>query len=142
MGTESSSIDAQVEMAAMELVHRHSLDEVEGALVEAGLTPGFAAKVVLLVPSAFAAEHFGPRGISFPDEFLVGPPAALRTLRYDAELGYKEARCLARRWADEGRHSHVARILDWSAEAQAIDKAIDQGLTPTRMSTIHHGDTW
>jgi hypothetical protein len=30
-------------------------------------------------------------------------------------------------------------VLDWSAEADAIKKAKEQGLTPTRMSVIHYG---
>jgi hypothetical protein len=31
------------------------------------------------------------------------------------------------------------RVLDWSAEANGIKEAKSQGLTPSRMSAIHHG---
>ena len=142
MNSSTQPLSAFVEAAALELVHRHSLDEIEGVLVASGVTSELAAKAVLLIPSAFAASHYELEGISFPTEFSVGPPDALRILPYSSEPVYLEAKLLAERWRQEGRLSLVARVLDWSAEANAIKQARSEGLHPTRMSEVHHGESW
>lgn len=136
------TIASIVEMAASELVHRHDLDEIESALTASGVNPEVAAKAVLLIPSAFAAVHYQPEGIEFPLEFSVGPPEALRKLPYSSEPLHQEAKRLAMRWEQEGRHSLVLRVLDWSAEAKGIKQARSEGLHPTRMSEVHHGERW
>ncbi len=142
MDASSQVVTSTVEAAALELVHRHSLDEIEGVLSTSGVSPELAAKAVLLIPSAFAAAQFEPEGITFPAEFSVGPPSALRKLPYSDEPLYQEARRLAARWQQEGRQSFVARVLDWSAEANAIKQARAEGLHPSRMSEVHHGEWW
>lgn len=136
------NLESVVEAVAVELVHRHSLDEIETVLCNAGVPATLAARLVLLVPSAFAAAHFGPAGIEFPTHFLIGPQSAPKELPYAAEPGYNEAKTLAQRWAAEGRHSMLARVLDWSAEANAIKEARAKGLTPSCMSSVHHGEVW
>lgn len=75
-------IFATVEVAALELVHRHNLDEIEQVLIDSGVAPATAVKAVMLIPSAFAAVNYEPEGIAFPAEFSVGPPDALRRLPY------------------------------------------------------------
>lgn len=134
-----AGMDAWVEQAAVELIHRHSLDEIESVLVEAGATPDLALKLVLLIPSAFAREHYASEGIEFPDTFLVGPSGNYSQQLYASEPIYVSARELARRWLSESRPSLVARVIDWSAEANSIEQARAQGLTPTRLSAVHHG---
>ncbi|RVT47218.1 hypothetical protein ENE75_24360 [Rubrivivax albus] len=129
-------------MAALELVHRHDLDEIEDVLRSAGVRDDLVWKLTLLIPSAFAAARYEPEGIEFPTHFQVGSKSELRSLPYSGEAAYVEARKLADRWIAEGRHSFVSRILDWSAEAKGINQAIEQGLTPTRMASVHHGDVW
>jgi hypothetical protein len=98
--------------------------------------------LVLLIPSAFAAAHYEPQGILFPQQFLVGPSGDRRELDYALEPGYREARRLAEQWALQEKHSFVARVLDWSAEASAIKEAKARGLTPSKLSCVHHGDQW
>ena len=142
MNCDRMNVVATVEMAALELLHRHSLDEIEQVLVNQGVSPIFAVKLVLLIPSAFAAVHFDPEGIEFPQEFQVGPPENLRTLLYAEEPAYVEAKHLAQRWLAEQRPSLVLRVLDWSAEANAIKEARSKGLTPSRLSSVHHGVEW
>jgi hypothetical protein len=139
--TEGPGLQAVVEDAALELVHKHSLDEIEATLVSRGLTTESAERLVLLIPSAFACEYFEPSGIEFPNHFLVGPPGNYTERPYDAEPFYGVARELARRWMSESRLSLVMRVLDWSAEANGIKQAKAQGLTPSRMSAVHHGFT-
>lgn len=140
--TPERSLESLVEEAALELVHRHSLDEIEAVLRESGVSASLAAKLVLLLPSAFAAFYYGSEGIEFPTHFLIGPEHDLRELPYAEEPAYSEAMALAQRWQEEGRPSLIQRILDWSAEANAIKEAREKGLTPTRMSYVHHGETW
>jgi len=137
--SERTNADTLVEAAAVELVHRHSLDEIEATLVSRGATPRDAERLVLLIPSAFAREYFERDGIAFPDHFLIGPSGKYVERPYTAEPFYRSARELARRWIAESRNSLVMRILDWSAEANAIKQAREQGLTPSHMSAIHHG---
>ena len=139
MIVSEANTDAWVERAALELVHRHNLDEIESLLVQAGATPELSLKLVLLIPSAFAREHFSPEGIAFPDTFLVGPSGSYSERPYSSEPIYSSARALARRWLSESRPSLVARVIDWSAEANAIKQAREQGLTPTHLSAVHHG---
>jgi hypothetical protein len=142
MAQSSSHIATVVEKAAIELVHRHSLDEIELVLRNADVPSELAAKLVLLIPSAFAAAHYEPQGIEFPTHFYVGPEHSMRQLPYASEPGYAEAKSLAQRWLSENRPSLVLRVLDWSAEATAIKEASAKGLTPTRMDSVHHGETW
>jgi hypothetical protein len=137
-----TSIEAIVERAALELVHRHSLDEIEAVLSAEGVPTPLAGRLVLLIPSAFAAAHYEPQGILFPQQFLVGPSGDRRELDYALEPGYREARRLAEQWALQEKHSFVARVLDWSAEASAIKEAKARGLTPSKLSCVHHGDQW
>jgi len=142
MNSPHRSIAEIVEAGAVELVHRNSLDEIERVLVEQGVLPSFAAKLVLLIPSAFAAVSYEPEGIEFPTVFQVGPPEHLQTLLYAEEPVYVEATRLATRWLKEEKPSLVARVLDWSAEANSIKEARSKGLTPTRLSSVHHGNEW
>ncbi len=128
-----------VEQAALELVHRHSLDEIEAILVQSGVSPSDALRLVLLIPSAFAREHFEPQGIGFSETFYVGEKGNYETRAYADEPIYEEARQLARHWIAESRQSLIMRVLDWSAEANALEEAKKQGKTPTRFSILHHG---
>jgi hypothetical protein len=139
MSTELTDVAAWVEMAALELVHRHSLDEIQALLASRGVPASVALKLVLLIPSAFAREHFEPQGIAFSDHFLVGPPGNYLTRPYAAEPIYSQARFLARRWVEESHPSLVMRVLDWSAEANAIKQAKEQGQAPREFSAVHHG---
>jgi hypothetical protein len=139
MKDNETNIDAWVERAALELVHRHSQDEIESILVQGGVSSAFALKLVLLIPSAFSREHFGPEGIVFPDTFLIGPSGKYSERPYSSEPIYVSARALARRWLSESRPSLVARVIDWSAEAKSIKQAREQGQTPQRVSAVHHG---
>ena len=136
------TIDEIVESVAMELVLKHDLDEIESSVVASGVDPGLSARLVLLIPSAFACEYYSKDGIEFPSVFLVGPPGQEQTRAYADEPGYLEARQLARTWQGEGRPSLISRVLDWSAEANGIKEARERGLTPSRMSSVHHGQTW
>jgi len=133
-------VETLVEHAALELVHKHNLDEIVDSLRSSGVTPETAQRLVLIIPSAFAHERFEPEGIEFPKHFLVGPSRASVERSNESEPFYAAARTLARRWMAETRPSLVARVLDWSAEADAIKKAREQGLTPTRMTFVHHHD--
>lgn len=139
--SDGIALQALVEDAALELVHKHSLDDIESALVSRGVTPQAAERLVLLIPSAFAREYFEPSGVEFPSHFLVGPAGCFTERSYDSEPFYGAARELARRWIAEARLSLVIRVLDWSAEANGIKEAKAKGLTPSRMSAIHHGFT-
>ena len=134
----TGTVDATVEEAAVELVHRHSLDEIEALLVSRGVAPTTALKLVLLIPSAFAREHFEPEGIEFASHFFVGPKGHYIEKPYAAEPIYESARRLAKRWMSS-KPSFVGRILDWSAEASSIKEAKEKGLTPSRMGIVHHG---
>jgi hypothetical protein len=136
----SFDLDALVEEAALELVHKHNLDEIVASLQSSGVTLDAARRLVLIVPSAFARERFEPEGIQFPDHFLVGPLGAAVERPNESEPFYATARKLARRWLAESGPSLVGRVLDWSAEADAIKKAHEQGLTPVRMGFVHHHD--
>src|SRR5882757_4613383 len=127
MKETETNTDTWVERAALELIHRHSLDEIESLLVQAGATSEFSLKLTLLIPSAFAREHFAPEGIAFPDTFLVGPSGDYSERPYSSEPIYSSARALARRWLSESRPSLVARVIDWSAEAKSIQQAREQG---------------
>jgi hypothetical protein len=137
--TDSPNLDAAVEDAALELVQRNDLGEIESILVANGATPAQVQKLMLLIPSAFAREHYEPQGIGFPDHFFEGPKDQLRERPYASEPIYECARRLARRWIAESRLTLVLRILDWSAEAKGIRQAKERGLTPTRTSAVHHG---
>ena len=139
MVLDAPTIAGLVETAALHLVHRHSLEEIEKLLIDDGVPARQAAKLVLLIPSAFAREHFEPDGIAFPDSFLVGDPDRPESRLYSTEPFYVEARRLARVWAAESRPSLVLRVLDWSAEAKSIKEAKARGLTPTRLAQVHHG---
>lgn len=139
---QALSIVALVESAALELIHRNDIDEVEIALIESGVSSALSAKLVQLVPSAFAAAFYEPRGVEFPQHFLVGPPGQERSVPYSSEPAYEEARRLALRWLSEGRPSLVERVLDWSAEAKGIEEATGRGLTPSRLSSISYGEQW
>ena len=133
-------LPALVEHAALELVHKHSLSEIEDSLATSGVTPEATQRLLALVPSAFARERFESEGIEFPNHFLVGPVGRSVERSYDSEPFYAAARELARRWIAESRPSLVMRVLDWSVEADAIKKAREQGLTPARMAFVHHHD--
>lgn len=139
MKSDLPSLTAWVESAALELALRDSLAEIEAKLVSEGASPETAIKLVLLTPSAFAREHYEPRGIKFPDHFLVGPSGGFLERPYSSEPIYAEARLLARRWLSESRLSLVMRVLDWSAEAKCIKQAGESGRTPTEISAVHHG---
>jgi hypothetical protein len=137
--TDRSSLDTLVESAALELVRPHSLDEIEMTLVSQGVAREAAERLMLLIPSAFAREYYEREGITFPDHFLVGPAGAYAERPYASEPFHSSARELARRWIEEARLSLVMRVLDWSAEANGIKQAREQGLTPSSMSAVHHG---
>jgi hypothetical protein len=137
--SEFGAISELVERAALELVHKHSLDEIETILRSSGVGDADSEKLVLFIPSAFAAEYCTSQGIEFPDHFLIGEPGNYTQRDYGDEPIYLSARTLAREWHAQGRKSLVLRVLDWSAEANAIKEANAKGLTPTRMSAIHHG---
>jgi len=126
-----------VEDAALELVHRHSLDEIEALLVSRGVTATTALKLVLLIPSAFAREYFEPEGIEFPSHFFVGPKGHYTEKPYAGEPVHESARRLAKRWMTS-QPAFVGRVLDWSAEASSIKQAREKSLTPSRMSIVHH----
>jgi hypothetical protein len=128
-----------VETAATDLMHGNSIDEIVALLTEHGVAPETAARLVLLIPSAFAREYFEPQGISFPENFLSGPQGHFVLQPYSGEPIYVEARALARRWISESKTSLVERVLDWSAEADLIKQAKQQGTKPERISEIHHG---
>ncbi len=128
-----------VEAAAIELVQRNDLAQIVSTLVAQGCSSGLANKLLLLIPSAFAAEHFEPSGIEFPKHFLVGSPDNYTKLPYSGEPIYVHARQLAQRWQQESRISLIARVLDWSAEANGIKEARVQGKTPIKVSVLHHG---
>lgn len=70
---------------------------------------------------------------------VVGPPGCFSKRHYADEPIYQSARHLARRWQSGNRSSLVLRVLDWSAEANAIKEAVAVGLTPVRASAVHHG---
>lgn len=127
-----------VEPAAVDLVHIHDMDEIEASLRERGCPGSLVERLLLLIPSAFAAEHYEADGIAFPKTFLVGPAGHYEERSYDDEPVYLAARRLAARWKREGRTSLVGRVLDWSAEAQGIEKAKSAGLTPSGLATVHH----
>ena len=139
MASDAVTLAELVETAALHLVHKDSLEEIEKLLLGNGVPARQAAKLMLLIPSAFAREHFELEGIGFPDTFLVGDPNQPASRPYSSEPFYLEARRLARRWAAESRPSLVLRVLDWSAEAKSIKEAKARGLTPTRLSEVHHG---
>ena len=142
MTARPATIDEIVKAVAMELVLKHDLDEIEASLVASGIDPSLSARLVLLIPSAFACEHYSRDGIEFQTVFSVGLPGQERTRVYADEPGYLEARQLARTWQAEGRVSLISRVLDWSAEANGIKEARERGLTPSRMSSVHHGEVW
>jgi hypothetical protein len=135
----AGALEDLVEDAALALVQQHDRDEIERDILAEGVDSTTAERLVLLIPSAFAREHFEPEGILFPDHFLVGPPGAHVERAYAQEPVYQAARILARRWRAESRDSLILRVLDWSAEAASIKEARDKGLTPERMSAVHHG---
>lgn len=135
----ASALEDLVEDAALALVQQHDRDEIEMELRAKGVDSTTAERLVLLIPSAFAREHFEPEGILFPDHFFVGPAGAHVERAYALEPVYQAARILARRWRAESRNSLILRVLDWSAEAAGINEANDKGLTPERMSAVHHG---
>lgn len=139
MNQDLRTISGWVESAAMHLVHRNSLDDIEKLLVSEGISGQEALKLVLLIPSAFAREYFEPQGISFPDTFFTGSPGQYTVHPYSSERIYAQARMLARRWLAESRPSLVLRVLDWSAEANTIKQAKEQGLTPGKVGEVHHG---
>jgi hypothetical protein len=130
--------DRLVEVAALELVHRDNLSEIETVLCSKGANSSDAKRLVLLVPSAFAREYFEPDGIEFPNYYLAGPEGHDQELPYDSEPIYLSARRLAQRWLAESRPSLVKRVLDWSAEASGIKQARERGLTPSRVSVVRH----
>ncbi len=137
--TGHHAISELVEQAALELVHKHGLDEIEASLRSCGVGDDDCEKLVLFIPSAFAAEHYSQHGIEFPQSYLVGPPGNYTERDYNNEPIYRSARSLARQWQSQGRDSLILRVLDWSAEANAIKEATAKGLTPMRMSAVHHG---
>jgi hypothetical protein len=128
-----------VEVAALALALKHDMDEIEAELLSQGCSPALAERLLLFIPSAFAAEHYESEGIPFSAKFLVGGPGRIRERKYADEPVYLEARQLARRWLQEGRPSLVGRVLDWSAEANGIKEARAKGLTPTGSGPVHHG---
>jgi len=115
------------------------MDEIEASLRERGCPGSLAERLLLLIPSAFAAEHYEADGIAFPKTFLIGPSGHYEERPYANEPVYLAARRLAARWKREGRPSLVARVLDWSAEAEGIEKAKAAGLTPSSLAAVHHG---
>ena len=128
-----------VKAAAMALVLKHDMDEIESELLSRGCTQALAERLMLFIPSAFAAEHYEPQGIPFAKEFFVGESGKLQERQYEDEPVYLEARNLAKRWLQEGRPSLISRVLDWCAEANAIKEARAKGLTPTNIGPVHHG---
>lgn len=128
-----------VEITAMALVLRNNMDEIEAELLSQGCSEVLVERLLLFIPSAFAAEHYEPEGILFSTEFLVGESGSFQERKYKDEPVYQEARKLARRWLQEGRPSLVGRVLDWSAEANGIKDARARGLTPTKSGPVHHG---
>jgi len=126
-------------MSRPDTVSQNNLDEIEKLLVSDGVSPQEALKLVLLIPSAFAREYFEPEGIAFPDIFLTGEPGQYIAHPYSSEPIYAQARMLARRWLAEARPSLVLRVLDWSAEADTIKQAKEQGLRLSKVSEVHHG---
>lgn len=128
-----------VEVVAMALVLQHDIDEIEADLLSQGCSAALAERLLLFIPSAFAAEHYETEGIAFSAEFFVGERENLRERRYADEPVYLEARKLARRWLREGRPLLVGRVLDWSAEANGIKEARAKGVTPTKSGPVHHG---
>jgi len=138
MTTDMSSTQ-WIEIAALALVEQNDMDEIEKDLVHKGCPVALAEKLTLLIPSAFAAEHFEPAGIPFSPSFFVGSVGNFRERLYRDEPVYGEARRLAARWVEEGRLSLIERVLDWSAEADGIRTAIAKGLTPSRIEPVHHG---
>lgn len=139
MNLAIDDIATWVEQAALDLVHLNDLDEIETSLIAKGCPVAVAFKLLLLIPSAFAAQHYEPQGIQFPKAFLVGEPGSYQECQYVDEPAYVCARQLAQRWAQESRPSLIARVLDWSAEANAIKEAHAQAKTPTKISMVHHG---
>lgn len=133
-------LDTQwVELAAVDLVHKHDMDEIEISLRDRGCPDSLVERLLLLIPSAFAAEHYEADGIEFSKTFLVGPAGHYNERLYANEPVYMAARRLAARWKAEGRPSLIGRVLDWSAEAEGIKKAKAAGHTPTRLAAVHHG---
>jgi len=130
-----------VELAAVDLVHKHDMDEIEVSLRDRGCPDSLVERLLLLIPSAFAAEHYEAHGIAFPKTFLVGLAGHHEERFYTDEPVYMAARRLAARWKAEGRQSLIGRVLDWSAEADGIEKAKAAGLTPTGLAAVHHGFT-
>jgi hypothetical protein len=128
-----------VRRAALELVHRHDMDDIESVLTSAGVSSREALKLMLLLPSVFAREHDETEGIESPEHFFVGPLEGRVERSYESEPIYLSARELARKWMAEGSGSLVGRVLEWSAEASSIKEAREKGLKPTRMSAVHHG---
>ena len=138
----SISYPQWVAVAALELLQKHDLDEIESSLAEQGCPPALATKLTLLIPSAFAAVHFEPTGIGFPKHFLIGEVGHHKEMLYANEPIYVHAQLLAKRWQSEGRSTLIERVLDWSAEAKGIKEAQTQGLTPSKISAVHHGSEW
>jgi hypothetical protein len=128
-----------VEQAALDLVHLNDLDEIESSLTAKGCPAAVACKLLLLIPSAFAAQHYEAQGIQFPKAFLVGEPGSFQERQYVDEPVYACARQLAQRWEQESRPSLISRVLDWSCEEAGIKEAHAQGKTPTEISMVHHG---
>jgi hypothetical protein len=137
--TDKTQISELVEIAAIELIHRDSLDEIEALLADRNIIPETALRLLLLIPSAFAREYFEAQGVSFPDSYFSGPQGHFVSRPYSTEPIYDEARLLARKWISESRLSLVQRILDWSAEANLIKQAKEKGSTLKRISEVHHG---
>ena len=107
-----------------------TLTKSKGHWRKAGVPANLAARLVLLVPSAFAAVHYGREGIEFPTHFLVGPKDALCELPYAKEPGYSEAKALATRWVQERRSSLIARVLDWKCGGKRHQRCAQQGPHP------------
>lgn len=128
-----------IEVAAMALALKHDMDEIENELLSQGCSQALAERLLLFIPSAFAAEHYEPQGIPFAQEFFVGESGNVQERHYKNEPVYLEARELAKRWFQEGRTSLIGRVLDWSAEAFGIEDAKAKGLTPTESGPVHHG---
>lgn len=137
--TEQAQYAKWVEVAAGDLVLMHDMDEIEIVLVQRGCPASLVEKLLLFIPSAFAAEHYEVDGIPFPKTFFVGPVGHFREMSYANEPVYVEARRIAARWIKEGKSSLIGRVLDWSAEAKGIEKAKSAGLTPLGPATVHHG---
>jgi hypothetical protein len=132
-------IEKWVEAAATALADLNDMDEIEGELLSSHCPSELLDKLLLFIPSAFAAEYYEPQGIAFPEIYLIGDPGQFSERQYADEPIYVEAQRLARHWLNGDRTSLVNRVLDWSAEAESIEKAKAEGLTPTRLSAVHHG---